>query len=384
MSPENTPQNAVDLLNLIDNQVNKVHTQSLDLSFNELLDMYRDGELDISPDYQRLFQWSEGARSRFIESLLLEMPVPPIYVVEETDGKYLLIDGLQRISSYLHLRGELEATHLDPPVEKGQKLRFADCDIVSELNGKTYDDLGTALQIRLKRAFVRVEVVRKGSNARFKYFMFKRLNTGGMLLSNQQLRNCTIRLLDPIFNDFINHLSEAEVFRNSTESLSREQKLSAFDQELILRFFAFKNYRDRFSHDIADYLTEYMEGVSEPDEIKRLPFDYARETEIFIKTFTIFDRTLRELSFCYANKAREKITGGFSALHFEAFTIGIQPFLEKIDVEDVDLMNKLTSLFTEIKLDAEFYQMTTGGGKNSRGLLENRIGFVQTKINEAL
>lgn len=384
MTPDATSQNTVELINIIDNQVNKVHTQSLDLSFNELLDMYRNGELDISPDYQRLFQWSEGARSRFIESLLLEMPVPPIYVVEETDGKYLLIDGLQRISSYLHLRGELEATHLDPPIEKGQKLKFADCDIVSELNGKTYDDLGTALQIRLKRAFVRVEVVRKGSNARFKYFMFKRLNTGGMLLSNQQLRNCTIRLLDPTFNDFINDLSKQDVFKNSTESLSREQKLSAFDQELILRFFAFKNYREKFSHDIADYLTEYMEAVSEPDEAHKIPFDYEKEKEIFIKTFTIFDRTLRELSFCYANKTREKITGGFSALHFEAFTIGIQPFLERIDIEDIDLLNTLTKLFTDIKLNAEFYQMTTGGGKNSRGLLENRIGFVQYKIDEVL
>src|SRR5437870_2920632 len=111
----------VDLITAIDSRLAKVHTQSLDLSFNELLDMYKSDELDISPDYQRLFQWSEGARSRFIESLLLEMPVPPIYVVEEEDGKYLLIDGLQRISSYLHLRGELEALHLEPPVRHGEK-----------------------------------------------------------------------------------------------------------------------------------------------------------------------------------------------------------------------------------------------------------------------
>ena len=85
----------VALLAAIDKTVAKVHTQSLDLSFNELLDMHQNKELDISPDYQRLFQWPEGARSRFIESLLLEMPVPPIYVVEENDGQYMLIDGLQ-------------------------------------------------------------------------------------------------------------------------------------------------------------------------------------------------------------------------------------------------------------------------------------------------
>ena len=94
-------QNVADLLAAIDRERKNVHTQSLDLSFNELLDMSESKELDISPDYQRLFQWSEGARSRFIESLILEMPVPPVYVVEEEEGRYMLIDGLQRISSVL-------------------------------------------------------------------------------------------------------------------------------------------------------------------------------------------------------------------------------------------------------------------------------------------
>src|SRR6266704_2901469 len=134
----------IDLIKAVDLQLKNVHTQSLDISFNELTDMVEHGELDIRPDYQRLFQWTEGARSRFIESLLLEMPVPPIYVVEEEDNKYLLIDGLQRISSYLHLRGKLNAPQLDPPVVEGQKLRLTDCDIVRELNDKTFDDLGTA------------------------------------------------------------------------------------------------------------------------------------------------------------------------------------------------------------------------------------------------
>jgi hypothetical protein len=66
------------------------------------------------------------------------MPVPPIYVIEQDEGRYLLIDGLQRISSYLHLRGELEATHLDPPIHRGEKLTVVECDIVEELNGKTF------------------------------------------------------------------------------------------------------------------------------------------------------------------------------------------------------------------------------------------------------
>lgn len=115
------------LIEAIESKLSRVSTQALDISFNELLDMPTNGELNISPDYQRLFRWSEGQRSRFMESLILQMPVPPIFVIEEEEGRYLLIDGLQRISSYLHFRSALSAPHLDPPVEKGEALSLVDC-----------------------------------------------------------------------------------------------------------------------------------------------------------------------------------------------------------------------------------------------------------------
>lgn len=91
-----------DLISAIADNIKQASTTALDISFNELLDMAENKELNIAPDYQRLFRWTEGQRSRFIESLLLEMPVPPIFVIEEEDGKYQLIDGLQRFSSDLH------------------------------------------------------------------------------------------------------------------------------------------------------------------------------------------------------------------------------------------------------------------------------------------
>lgn len=382
-----TPQDTqvVELLSAIDSKLAKVHTQSLDLSFNELLDMYKTEpikELDINPDYQRLFQWSEGAQSRFIESLLLEMPVPPIYVIEEDEGRYLLIDGLQRISSYLHLRGELEATHLDPPVHVGEKLVLSDCDIVEELNGKTFDALGTALQIRLKRAFVRVEVVRKGSDPRFKYHMFKRLNTGGQILTPQQLRNCTIRLLDPKFNDFVIEMSKTESFKRTTATLTKESRLGAFDQELVLRFFAMKNYRDAFKHDVGDFLTEYMEIVSDPTTA--YIFDFAAEQATFERTFSMLAAALEELAFTYANQGRDAMTRGFSVYHFEAITLGIQSRVDFIDPHNASQVDILRDVLTDIKLDPEFIRKTTGGGKNSPGQLRERISFVQTRVEARL
>ncbi|MEI3612493.1 DUF262 domain-containing protein [Pseudogracilibacillus sp. SO30301A] len=77
-----------ELIQIVDSKIDLVKTRTLDLSFNELLDMYEDDELEISPEYQRLFRWSEEKQSRFIESLILEMPIPPIFVIEVKDGIY--------------------------------------------------------------------------------------------------------------------------------------------------------------------------------------------------------------------------------------------------------------------------------------------------------
>src|SRR5690625_7639026 len=95
------------------------------------------------------------------------MPIPPIYVIETEEGIYELIDGLQRLSSYFHFRGALK----DKP---GEFLCLTGCDIVDELNGYTYEDLPKSLQIKLKRNFIRVEIIRRGSDERLRYHLFKR------------------------------------------------------------------------------------------------------------------------------------------------------------------------------------------------------------------
>lgn len=359
----------------------KLTTSSLDLSFNEIASMYKDGEININPEYQRVFRWTEGARSRFIETLLLELPVPPIYVVEDTDGKYQLIDGLQRISSYLHFRGMLDASHFDPPVVAGQFLELTDCDIVKELNGLTYNDLGTALQLRAKRAFVRVEVVRKASDPRFKYHLFKRLNTGGVPLTNQQLRNCTARMLNPDFLDFINLLSQTEDFRTCVENLTEEQFLGSFEQELVLRFFALKNRVSKFKHDVADFLTEYLEEVSDP--IAPARFDYKQEQAIFEKTFSLLNACWGGSAFSRIKpKDQNSLSKSFMIYHFEAFTLGLQSIIEKLDPANDAHIERLKSSILEIKQDNTFAALTTGGGKNSPGPLRDRINFVSERFCE--
>jgi hypothetical protein len=373
--------NTAEIISSLELNSQKLTTSSLDLSFNEIASMYEDGEININPEYQRVFRWTEGARSRFIETLLLELPVPPIYVVEDSDGKYQLIDGLQRISSYLHFRGMLDASHFDPPIIPGQFLELTDCDIVKELNGLTYNDLGTALQLRAKRAFVRVEVVRKASDPRFKYHLFKRLNTGGIPLTNQQLRNCTARMLNPDFLNFINTLSQTTDYRICVENLTEEQFLGSFEQELVLRFFALKNRLDRFKHDVADFLTEYLEEVSDP--VVPANFNYAQEKVVFEKTFMLLNASWGGSAFSRTKpKDQNSLSKSFMIYHFEAFTLGIQSILDKLNPEDNTHIDKLKASILEIKQDNLFVTLTTGGGKNSPGPLRDRINFVSNRFSQ--
>lgn len=376
----------VELLAIIDNKIEQVRTKSLDLSFNEIVDMYRDGEFEISPAYQRLFRWSEEKQSQFIESLILEMPIPPIYVIEKDEGQYELIDGLQRISTYLHFRGELANpnNHSTDEMEE-ENVRFltlTGCDIVKELNGLTYEKLPKTLQIRLKRSFVRVEVIRKGSDSRLRYYMFKRLNTGGELLSEQEIRNCTIRLLDDTFNDFIIELSRYSHFQNTISHLNEEKIEKKEDQEYVLKYFAYKLDRENYKKNISSFLTTFMEKVSDEGHEEHIKFDYEKERKEFEKTFEILDLSLGEYAFDKLRKG--KYISGITSTHFDAFTMGIQPYLNIIDTEDTPLMEQLGEVFKAIKLDQAFLDNASGGGKNTKNYLSKRIEVVQKRVGDFL
>lgn len=276
----------------------RLNRRNFDISFNELYDMYKDGELIIQPEFQRLFRWSEKQQSLFIESLLLDMPVPPIYVDEQIDGSYVLVDGLQRISSYLNFRGiqlqienqeeiinpdledeqfmEVDQIEISPRINPGFQL--SGCEIRKDLNGKSYDDLSIIDRRNLKRVFIRIEVLTKDNEKSVKYHMFKRLNSGGSLLSEQELRNSNIRMVDERFINFINELAKNPDYENLTQYMSLKDIQQMKRSENVLRYFLFKNKflnngysRDSFKLD--EELTQYLEEVTEG----KVDFDYDKE-----------------------------------------------------------------------------------------------------------
>lgn len=354
------------LIENVDSQIIKIRTKSLDVSFNELYDMYQNNELTISPDYQRLFRWEEEKQSRFVESLILEMPVPPIFVIETEDGVYELIDGLQRISSYLHFRGErLGETEDDFLVLHG-------CDIVDDLNGLTFDKLPKALQIKIKRSFVRMEVIKKESESSLKYHMFKRLNTGGELLSAQEIRNCTIRLLGSNGINFLEECSRNTDFQSVINRVAAEKKKTRYDQELILRFFAIKNDIDNYKYPVTEYLTRYLEKITTGD----IEFDYEKEKAIFEQTFKFINDNWGEEAFS-GRTTNGTIRNEFVLYYFDGIAVSIASLIER--VVSCDCREKIVECVDQVKYGKELQSYKTGsvnGVKTRIKLFTERMEMV--------
>lgn len=352
-----------DIVESVDKKIEQIRTKSLDLSFNELLDMYENKELIINPEYQRLFRWNDEKQSRFIESLILEMPIPPIFVIETELGEYELIDGLQRISTYLNFRGSL---YLDKP-----PLTLEGCDIIEELNGQNYQTLPKTTQIKLKRNFIRVEVLRKESDKKLRYYMFKRLNTGGEILSEQEVRNCTIRLLDSEVNDFIAELSLNINFGNTIIKIKEEEIKKKFDQELILRYFSLKNNLDNYFTPFDEYLTNYLERVAK----KQIIFDLEQERKNFEDTFEILNKIDGANTFSTLLQ-KDKPKENFVIYYFEGFTLGIQSHLLKL--KTLKNYNDIKNIFDEIKINDSFSPYKTGSKSN----IINRTNILKNKLDE--
>lgn len=363
------------ILNAVQEAVDQVRVKTVDFSFNELFDMYINDELVIDPAYQRLFRWEIEKRSQFIESLILELPIPPIYVVEEDDGQYELIDGLQRFSSYLHLRGQLK----NSSGEIQDFLKLDGCDIVRELNGLSYNDLPTALQIRLKRMSVPVQILRKESDKRLRYHMFKRLNTGGEPLSSQEVRNAIIRLLGAEFNDLLQELAQDTHFLTCVNIMTEEDKGRMTREECVLRFFAFKNDFTRYKKLITPFLDEYMEQVSDYS----IDFEYQEEAQVFRRTFAVFAETTGEKSFSAVDKDGS-LKNQFSMAHYDMLTQGIQAQLSELEELPKTRKAAFTKIVLDLKRDSVFRDKTTGGGKNYKAAYQNTIRYVEEWISRWL
>ena len=229
----------------IDTMSKSIKTDSYPMSIGELAALYKDGDLDINPVYQRMFRWDIEQQSALIESILLQIPIPPIYVYQSEDGKWNLIDGQQRLSTIFKFMGILKKDVQDDE-EINETLYEREpltrTKFLPALEGKYWedDDPGKSLtdtQRRyIKRSKILIIIIDKSSDSFAQYEMFQRLNTGGSHLSPQEIRNCILVVKNEEIYRWFKKLSEYEYFRNSIPISEKDADEQGYI-ELVVKYF---------------------------------------------------------------------------------------------------------------------------------------------------
>src|SRR5882724_10336348 len=193
----------------IDKTRAEIRTDGYPVSIGEWMSIYEKRELDIHPEFQRFFRWSLRQKSRLIESLLLGIPIPQIFVAQRPDGVWDVVDGLQRLSTIFEFTGILLDEN-DAPVPP---LALEATTYLRGLQGRRWEDidhpdesLTVAQRLLIKRAKIGVSIVLKESDELAKYELFQRLNTGGSMLSDQEVRNSILVMMNRELYKWIRNL----------------------------------------------------------------------------------------------------------------------------------------------------------------------------------
>ena len=336
------------------------------MSFGELVSLYKNKELIINPAYQRFFRWEISQKTKFIESILLRIPVPPIFVFQRHDGVWELIDGLQRLSTVFEFMGILrkEEDKMYPAsILEGTNL-------LPSLGGKQWDNetdednsLTKSQQIEIKRTRIRVEILQKGSSPNAKFELFQRLNTGGTPLSEQEVRNCVMIMIDPAFYDWVEGLSKDSAFSGTVE-LTDTADVKRKDMEYALRFMTFMNIPYTSGLDVHEYLDSAAIKLATDKTLDRVA-----ELKRFKETFTLIESSLGSGAFRRFDGATH--SGQFLTSIFEVLAVGVASNLKAIQAmgdSRAFIKSKAQALGAE-----EFYKKNTGAGVRGTTRLSNLL-----------
>lgn len=249
----------------------QVRTDAYQMSVGEIVNMYKDDELIINPDFQRLFRWEASQKSKLIESILLGIPLPPIFVFERENAKWELVDGLQRLSTILEFMGLLKDPdgNLRPPsyLEATKYLPslrntvWETNDAIVDLSTKDQVELEKTAQLSVRRARLGVEILKRPSDNKTKFDLFQRLNSGGTPANPQEIRNCVIIMVNSEYFKFLRSLSQLPDFR-TVIALTEEQEERQKHLEYVSRFLshAYIPYDEKL--DVEEYIDEAVQALA--------------------------------------------------------------------------------------------------------------------------
>lgn len=343
----------MDLTQKID--ANKVFTKSEDVNLLQLRDLCDEGVLITSPEYQREFREDWPKASRLVESILLNIPIPTVYLCEEEDGTISVIDGQQRITSFvMFLKNEFSLTGLD---------------VFPELKGKYFRDLDAITQRKIKFTSIHAITLLKESQ-NLKYEIFARLNLGSTKLSPQELRNCIYR---GTFNAMLEDIAKNNKL---VEKMFIGKDIKKKDhQELILRFFALRDYNS-YTSSLPKTMNTYMQ-VHQNDSEKLIK----EAKNLFNGTVDIIKQVLGENAFKTYSYDKKIYLEKFSPTAYDSIIIPFSCFPRNSIMRHADEIRKKVIAIRETDEEyLSYLEKTT----SSRASVIGRILKIYTAINSCM
>lgn len=331
-------------------------TISLDLIIKRL----QNEEIDIAPDFQRKAGlWSAQQQSQLIESLILRIPLPAFYFDTEINDKWIVIDGLQRLTA-------IKKFFVD------KTLKLSGLEFMIDLNGMNFDDMLRVYIRRMEETQMLAYIINPGAPINLKYNIFKRINTGGLSLEPQEIRHA---LYQGEATKYIQELAETDIFKKATGySVPKERML---DREFVLRFIAFYEIgEDKYKDPIAEFLNNAMDYINKNykngEKKKEIKILFEKVLEVNIK---LFDK------FAFRRMPDMEKRRPISKALFEAWTSVIAKMtdekIEQLIKKKTLLQNKYTKMFDE----NEFLDSIKSGKVSS---VKRRFEKIKSLIEEVL
>jgi hypothetical protein len=355
----------------IDQKRQEIRSDHYSTSIGEWISLYQQGEIEIHPEFQRFFRWSDYQKTKLIESILLGIPIPPIFVSQREDGIWDVVDGLQRLSTIYEFVGILknEDGKKFPPLTL-QKTKYLPsltdkvCEDKEHPNG-SIKGLTPAQRLLIKRAKIDVNILLKESDSFAKYELFQRLNTGGSVATSQELRNCILVALNPTLYRWIKQLSENEDFQICI-SLNEKSIDEQYDVEILCRFLVLRTIDESVLSKISDVDTFFTEKIQEI--ASNSSFNMEEEQAAFEKTFQILAECTAGDSFRKYDVKKQKFSSGFMLAPFEAIALGIGYNYQQYNANCSDIKSKIIEIWSNPEFTSAF-----GRGKDARARLPKLI-----------
>jgi len=289
-------------------------------TLHNLIERLKYQEIDMNPDFQRHADlWDNPKMSRLIESILIRFPLPAFYFDASDEDRWVIVDGLQRLSAIKKF-----------VVDK--KLKLSGLEYLEDFKGKGYDDLPRTYQRRIDECPVTLFLIQPGTPDPVKYSVFRRINTGGLVLNNQEIRNAMTK---PGIRKYLEDLAADEYLKKAIGDQSKRM----VDQELVLRFLAFRfmDY-EKSKKNIATFLDEMVNKLekSSPDELERYKQSFQKAVK---RCWLIFQEAAFEKSVSGENAKRRRKNSTLFEVWTNAMAILTEDDTDKL-IQNRDILNQ--------------------------------------------